>query len=64
MNYYTILVTDSEGTYMYEDGRDNIMLFLKQENAEIEACRIFPNYFLVQVVPYKLDTNYKIADVL
>jgi hypothetical protein len=63
MNYYTLLVTDSEGTYMYEDGRDNIVLFLNQEKAEIEACRIAPNYFLVQVVPYKLDTNYVISDL-
>jgi len=63
MNYYTILVTDLEGTYMYEDGRDNIVLFLSQEKAEIEACKVAHNYLLVQVVPYQLDINYVISDL-
>lgn len=63
MNYYAILVTDSDGTYMLPDDQDNIILFLKRENAEMKACSIASDYFLAQVVPYNPDNNYVINDL-
>lgn len=50
-NLYGLLVTDNKGTYLLENEEEQLLLFKKKENAELTACQISNNYYLVQVIP-------------
>jgi hypothetical protein len=51
LNLHGLLVTDNKGTYLLENKEEQLILFKKKENAEMLACQIANNYYLVQVIP-------------
>ena len=61
--YYAIQCTDYSGTRPY-NLNDKIQLFSNKITAENKACEISEDYYLVQVVTYKiLDFDKDYVDI-
>lgn len=61
--YYAIQCTNYSGTRLYILN-DKIQLFANKTTAERKACEIAGDYYLLQVVPYKiLDFEKDYVDI-
>jgi len=61
--YYAIQCTNCSGTRLY-NVNNKIQLYTRKTTAERKACEIIGDYYLVQVIPYKiLDFDKDYVDI-